>query len=175
MRAVLAILLLLGPTALPAAVTYMWVDENNERHWSDTPHPGAQQVELTPQNAIRGQPRRLPPARGASAPPATSAAPGYTSCAISQPANDQVFFEIESLTISVRLEPVHRAGDVVTLTVDGAGIAPTSPGGTEFLLASVDRGSHVVVSAVHDASGRTLCSSAPVTFHVRQHSVIKPR
>ena len=54
MRAALAILLLLGPTALPAAVTYMWVDENNERHWSDTPHPGAQQVELTPQNANSG-------------------------------------------------------------------------------------------------------------------------
>lgn len=173
MRAALALLLLLGCAALPAVDTYTWVDENNERHWSDQPHPGAEKIELTSQNGFGALPS--PPVRSAARAPAPPAAPGYTSCTIAQPTADQVFFDVDSVTISVALMPGLHGGDVLSLTLDGNGIAPASAGGTDFTVTPIDRGTHVAAATVRDASGRTVCSAPAVTFHVRQHSVARPR
>lgn len=173
MRASLLILLFLGAVALPAMDTYTWVDENNERHWSDQPHPGADKVELTSQNGYRAPP--LPAARSVSRSPAAAAGSAYESCAITRPSADQVYFDVDAVTISVQLVPGRRAGDVIAVTVDGSSIAPASAGGRDFTLAPIDRGTHVAAAAVRDASGRTLCTAPAVSFHVRQHSVARPR
>jgi len=173
MRGALAILLLFGSASLPAVDTYTWLDEHNERHWSDQPHPGAEKVELTPQNGFRALPP--PPVRGAAPAPAAGTGSAYTSCAISQPSDDQVFFDVDSVTISLRLAPSRRAGDVVSVTLDGNGIAPASAGGTDFTVTPIDRGTHVAAATVSDASGRPVCTAPAVTFHVRQHSVARPR
>jgi len=171
MRAVLVLLLSIGPSVLTAADTYMWVDENNERHWSDTPHPGAQKVELRPQNSYSAPPPvRSPPAAAAGA-----AGTPYQSCSIAQPSEDQVFFDIEALTISVQLTPARRPGDVVIVTLDGTPIAPAGGSGTDVTVSPIYRGTHVAAATVRDVSGRTLCTAAAVTFHVRQHSVLRPR
>ena len=168
MRTVLALLLLSVPAALPAGDTYTWLDANNERHWSDTPHEGAEKIDLTPTNGYRAPP---PPATSA---PARSSAAASTpmQCSITQPANEQVLFEVDSVTIGVSVSA--PAGVVVSATLDGAGLAPTQPGGTSFVASPVDRGTHVAAAVVRDGSGRTLCSTAPVTFYVRQHSVATP-
>lgn len=171
MRVLPLLLLLLGPSVLSAADTYTWVDENNERHWSDTPHPGAQKVELRPQGGFSALPS--PPVRATPPAPAGPAGPAYQSCGISQPAEDQVFFDIDALTISVQLTPGRRPGDVVAVTLDGHDVAPAG-GGLDFTASPIDRGTHVAGATVRDASGRTLCTAAAVTFHVRQHSVARP-
>jgi hypothetical protein len=173
MRASLAILLFLASAALPAMDTYTWVDENNERHWSDQPHPGADKVELTLQSGYRAPP--LQAARNVTRSPATVAGSAYASCAIAQPGADQVYFDVDAVTISVQLAPGRRGGDVISVTVDGSSVAPASTGGTDFTLAPIDRGTHVAAATVRDASGRTLCTAPTVTFHVRQHSVARPR
>jgi hypothetical protein len=173
MRAGLVILLFLTSAALPAMDTYTWVDENNERHWSDQPHPGADKIELTPQNGYRAPP--LPAARSVTRAPATAAGPAYESCAIAQPTADQVYFDVDAVTISVQLAPGRRGGDVISVTVDGSGVAPASAGGTDFTVTPIDRGTHVAAATVRDASGHTLCTAAAVTFHVRQRSVARPR
>jgi hypothetical protein len=172
MRVVLAIVLFLGSAGLPAVDTYTWVDENNERHWSDQPHPGAEKIQLTSQNGFRAV--APPPVRGVAVAAATPG-PAYTSCGIAQPTADQVFFDVDSVTISVRVAPALRGGDVINATLDGSSIAPASAGGSDFTMAPIDRGTHVAAAAVRDASGRTLCTASSVTFHVRQHSVARPR
>jgi hypothetical protein len=172
MRAVpVLLLLLLAPSVLPAGDTYTWVDENNERHWSDTPHPGAQKVELQPQGGYTAAPP--PPVRATPAGPAGPAGAAYQSCSIAQPTEDQVYFDIDALTISVQLTPGRRPGDVVAVTLDGNDVAPAASG-LNFTVSPIDRGTHVAAATVRDASGRTLCTATPVTFHVRQHSVARP-
>jgi hypothetical protein len=171
MRTAIALLLLLVPGLLPAGDTYTWVDENNERHWSDMPHQGAQKVELAPQSDYRPAPQAASPSLPAAAPPPRTP----PSCAISQPSEDQVFFEVDSVTISVSITPAAPPGSTVSATLDGVSLAPTESGGTNFLVTPIDRGTHVAAAVVRDASGRTLCSAPQVTFHVRKHSIIKPR
>jgi hypothetical protein len=169
MRTALLMLLLGLPAALPAGDTYTWLDDNNERHWSDTPHEGAERVELPPSNGYRA-----PPPSAAARPSArpVPAASVPMQCSITQPANEQVLFEVDSVTISVSASA--NAGGSVSATLDGAVLEPTQPGGTSFVVTPVDRGTHVAAAVVRDGSGRTLCSAAPVTFYVRQHSVAKP-
>lgn len=164
-------LCLLGATVLSAAEAYTWVDENNERHWSDTPRAGADKVDLTPQNVFSAP---LAPAasRVAAAPDGTAAPSPYSSCAIVQPTPDQVYFDIEALTISVQLTPNRRPGDTISVTLDGRNVAAAASGG--FTVSPIDRGTHTAAAVVRDASGRTLCTAASVTFHVRQHSVARP-
>ena len=168
MRAALLILLLLGSAALPAGDTYTWTDENNERHWSDTPHPGAQKVELIPQNVVRMPP---PPRSTSPPPPLASARPAYAGCAIAQPTTDQVFFDIQSLTISVRVEPALHAGDSVAASMDGTAIPSSGPAAMEFTVTPIYRGTHTAAAVIRDSSGRTLCTAQSVTFHVRQHAI----
>jgi hypothetical protein len=165
------VLCLLGATVLSAAEAYTWVDENNERHWSDTPRAGAEKIDLTPQNVFSA-PLVPVASRGASTPGGTDAPSPYSSCAIAQPTPDQVYFDIESLTISVQLAPNRRPGDTITVTLDGRNVAPAASGG--FVVSPIDRGTHTAAAMVRDASGRTLCTAASVTFHVRQHSVARP-
>jgi hypothetical protein len=172
MRAVLAIVLFLGSAGLPAVDTYTWVDENNERHWSDQPHPGAEKIQLTPQNGFRAVPPA--PVRGATLAAATPG-PAYTSCVIAQPTADQVLFDVDSVTISVRVAPSLRGDNVISMTLDGSSVTPASAGGTDFTVTPIDRGTHVAAAAVRDTSGRSLCTAPSVTFHVRQHSVARPR
>jgi hypothetical protein len=173
MRCTLLMLLLLGPGALLAADTYTWVDENNERHWSDTPHPGAQKIELTPQNVVRMPP---PPPTATAAPRGTAAQPGYDSCAIVAPTPDQVFFDVQTITISVQLAPGLHAGDTVTATLDGSDVPTESAAAMQFTASPVYRGTHVAAAVVRDSSGRTLCTAPSVTFHVRQHAIgARPR
>ncbi len=167
MRTVLLLLLLVVPAALPAGDTYTWVDANNERHWSDTPHEGAEKVELTPANGYRAPPPLARPSVRS-----TAAAPAPMQCSITQPASEQVLFDVDAVTIDVSVSAA--AGGVVSATLDGAVLAPTQPGGTSFVATPIDRGTHVASAVVRDGAGRTLCSTAPVTFYVRQHSVAKP-
>jgi azurin len=173
MRASFALLLLFASAAMAAGDTYTWVDENNERHWSDTPHEGAQKVDLTPQNGYRAPPLVTAPARAATA--GNAPAPTAISCAITQPGPDQVLFEVESVTISVRVTPPAGPDAVVSATLDGGSLSPAGAGATDFVVTPVDRGTHVAAAVVRDGNGRTLCTAPAVTFHVRQHSVVRPR
>ena len=170
MRIAFALLLLLVPAVPWAGDTYTWLDEHNERHWSDTPHPGAEKVDLTPQGGYRAPPAREP----YSTPlPVVAATPVAVQCSITQPGSEEVLFEVDSVTISVQTSAF--GGAVVSATLDGASLAPTQPGGASFLATPIDRGTHVAAAVVRDASGRVLCSASPVTFYVRQHSVVRPR
>ncbi len=120
-----------------AGPTYRWVDADGV-HYSDQPHPGAEIITLgTPQTFSAGP--AVAAAASANRTPANPRAASefrYDSCAIVQPAADQVLLNVE------------------------AGISP------------IDRGTHQVAAIVRDASGRDLCQSPLVIFHVRQPSAL---
>src|SRR5438094_749331 len=167
-RRSLTLILLLASLAV-AGTVYKWVDENGVVHYSDQPHPEAQKVDVPPAQTYKGG-ASVPamPTTGPSAPPASSEpASAYQGCAISEPAKDQTFTNVDALSVVVRTDPGLRPGDRVYLTLDGQPLNGGKPTGSQFTLSPVDRGTHVVQAIVRDSQGGLMCQSPGVTFNVR--------
>ena len=174
--------LLAAATAIAGgSPTFRWVDADGV-HYSDQPHPGAEQITLS-QTQTYSSADAAPSGSGGT--PATrrshdsqdsrdGAAFRYDSCAIIQPAQDQMLIDIESANVAVQVAPGKRSTDRVVLTLDGQSIEPENNDQVEFTIKPIDRGTHVVVATVRSADNKNLCQSAALTFHVRQPSVNKP-
>ena len=85
-----------------------------------------------------------------------------------------MLIDVSSATIAIQVEPAKRSSDRVILTMDGTAIEPQNNNQMEFVIAPVDRGTHIVAATVRDAAGNTVCQSAALTFHVRQPTVKRP-
>ena len=166
-------------TVTGGTMTYRWVDADGV-HYSDQPHPGAEQITLSQTQTYSSADAA---SAGASAAPRQSrnqqnSGDGgpfhYDSCAIIQPAQDQMLIDIESANVAVRVSPGKRSDDRVVLTLDGQSIEPDNNDQVEFTIKPIDRGTHVVVATVRSSDNKNLCQSPALTFHVRQPSVNKP-
>ena len=152
------------------ATTYVRVEKDGTKTYSDRPIPG-------------GQPVDLQPAQTYSAPPVSTSSQGsreadllrrtddfrYTSCSVT-PGNDETFHSPESVTISVSTNPPLRGNDLVTLTVDGQA---AQPGAMSYTLSPAYRGTHTVGVTVKNSTGQTVCSSSSV-FHIQQPGLNSP-
>jgi hypothetical protein len=171
------LLMLLGSLCVATTVTattYVRVEKDGTKTYSDRPLPGGHPVELEP-----AQTYSAPPPTGVT--PPRSSVPSeqrllqdmddfrYASCAIS-PANDESFTNPPSVPISVQLQPGLRPRDQVTLSVDGQVVGST----LSHVLQPAHRGAHTAQVVIRDAYGRELCSSS-TTFHVFRPSVNMPR
>jgi hypothetical protein len=170
----LSLLVALGAVA-GGSPTYRWVDSDGV-HYSDQPHPGAEQITLSQTqtySSVQANTSSAP-----AAPASRSAREGgefrYDSCAIIQPAQDQMLIDVESANIAVHVQPDKRSSDRVVLSMDGQSIEPKSNDQVEFVISPIDRGTHTVTASVRGSDGRSLCQSAALTFHVRQPGVNKP-
>jgi hypothetical protein len=174
MKRLLALITLSIAAASSFATTYVRVEKDGTKTYSDRPLPG-------------GQPIEIQQAQTYSAPPSsTSAASGvpreqqllkdmgdafrYDSCAVSPPA-EQTFTNPESVAVGVALRPALRAGDVVDLRLDGAPVGGVNT--MNFVVKPVFRGAHTVSVSVKDGYGRPLCDASS-TFHVFQPNVNSP-
>lgn len=160
----------LASATAAAATVYKWVDEAGVTHFSDQPHPNAKEVEVQGAQAVTGAP--VPTSSSSNTP--APAARTYASCQLYQPENDEVFLNTSTVTAKLRLQPSLMPGDQVRLSLDGKPQQDQSADATEFVLTSVDRGSHSLTATVTNASGTPICTSTSVTFHVRQPSVQAP-
>jgi len=156
------------------ATTYVRVEKDGSKTYSDRPIPGGQPVELAQ-------------AQTYSAPTTTSTSSGetpreqqlleqmddfrYTSCSIT-PANDTSYTNPESVGVGVELSPALRAQDTITVTVDGQPI-PGGPNAMSASLTTVYRGTHTVSAVVKNRYGKTLCQATSV-FHVLRPSLNSP-
>lgn len=160
--------LVLGSGAAFAAIAYRWVDAQGVVHIQDQPHEGAEEIELGAPQTYHADPANTSYA-ARNAPNATNnAAAVKFTCRVTQPADDQVLFETESITIAVEVQPSLRSTDHLSVSYDGTQLQAASPGATSFTVSPVDRGEHTVVAVVQDGSSKTLCTSPAVTFNVRQ-------
>jgi hypothetical protein len=157
------------------ATTYVRVEPDGTKTYSDRPLPG-------------GHPVDVQPAQTYSAPPTSSTSSGrpreeqslmnaanfhYEGCAL-LPRNDETYSNPESVSVSLQLTPLLRYGDQVSFTLDGAPLAGGGAGQTSFAISQPDRGSHTVVAHITEAdSGRTLCE-ASTTFHVMRPTLNSP-
>jgi hypothetical protein len=171
-RCLVALSLLALGSGVSAAIMYRWVDAQGVVHYSDTPHPGAEQIQLSGAQTYHGTPA---PAGGPSAatPPVEPTVAPYQSCAITQPNPDTALYAPEAVDVSVRVIPSLRAGDQVSVSADGAPLPPTSPDGFNYQVLQPERGTHNLSAQVRDASGTVVCSSA-VSFSIQRPSVNTP-
>lgn len=166
-----SVLLLAG--AAHAATVYKWVDEQGVIHFSDQPHPQAQEVEVK-EAPYKGSTPAPATSSSTSSAAASSPARGYAVCELYRPENDEVFLNTSTLTAKVRLEPVLSGADKIFIAVDGKRVTNQPTSSSEFVLNNVERGTHSIFAVVQDPSGKALCTTPSVTFHVRQPSVQAP-
>ena len=161
-----------GSAAAQTITTYRWVDAQGVVHYSDTPQPGAQVIQL--QSAQTYQAPAPPAGAGAKAATAPNDTDGpYQSCVVVQPAAEASFFNPESVPVSVQLTPELRPGDQLAVTVDGAALSPVSPSRLQYQVSAPLRGAHTLNVAVQDPDGKQVCHST-LTFYVQQPSLLSP-
>jgi Domain of unknown function (DUF4124) len=166
--------MLLACTVASAATVYKWVDESGVTHYSDQPHENAQKVEVKAPQTFSA-PKTTTAATQSSRPaPRQPAEKVYRSCGLSEPTNDQVYLNTDTVSAGVSVQPAVRPGDSVLVTMDGSPVPGVPPGGGQFTITPVDRGDHSMSMVVKDPTGMTVCTSPSVTFHVRQPSVQSP-
>ncbi len=154
-----------------AVTTYRWVDAQGVVHYSDTPQPGAQKLEIAPAQTFQSGPTQAADVTGPFGP----AADEYSSCLIAQPQSQQSFYAPDSVAVSVQLAPALRSGDHVQVTVDGQSVNPTDDSGMDFQIDMPYRGQHVVSAKVVNPAGKTVCTAQAVVFYVRRPSLLSPQ
>lgn len=178
MRRVASFLLLGIALTAGAADIWRWKDANGVTHYSDSPVPGAERVNV---------PRAPRTDAAAPASSATNASPTpeqaapqpaavvqYRRCAVTSPQNDAVFNNVDAVEASLAIEPALQAGHQVLVLLNGGAYTDWPEGAASHTLTGLFRGSYTLAVRVLDESDRALCSSAAINFHVRQPSVLSP-
>ena len=155
----LVALCLLGLSGLSGATTlYRWVDAQGVVHYSDTPHEGAQVMQISGAQTYHGtSAATTAPAPGATA-QSGKKSEGYDSCAITTPAPDSNLYAPDSVTVSVEVSPGLHDGDQLTVQVDDSGRAeghrPVAGAGSGTGLAGM-------ATRVGEAGGRVQAGPGP--------------
>ena len=170
-RSLFAVLGSLCVVTTALATTYVRVEKDGTKTYSDRPLPGGKEVEVQP-------------AQTYSAPPSSSSSSGlsreqqlvqqfdsfkYQSCGVTPP-NDSTFNNPESVSIALATVPALRGEDTPTMLVDGQPVPGYS---AIFTMAPVYRGTHTVSVTIKNPMGQVMCSSTSV-FHVTRPGLNSP-
>lgn len=154
--------------SIAQATTYVRVEKDGTKTYSDRPLPGGQAIDLKP-----AQGYSAPASSGSSPQPREQEEDGfrYQSCAVT-PENDSTFTNPDMVSIAVVTNPGVRPSDTVTLLVDGQSVG--QPGTMSYTMPGpVNRGTHNVSVTITDRSGRLMCS-VNSAFHVMQPGLNSP-
>ena len=150
------------------ATTYVRVEKDGTKTYSDRPIPGGEPIDVKP-----AQGYSAPAPSGISTRPRAEEPDdfNYQSCSVT-PANDSTFTNPEMVPISLVTNPVIRSADTVIMKIDGQAVG--QPGTMSYTMpAPVDRGTHTVSVTITNQSGRTVCTVNSV-FHVMHPGLNSP-
>jgi hypothetical protein len=162
-------------TVTAAATTYVRVEKDGTKTYSDRPIPGGKPVELEPAQTYSSQQPTISTPRS-NAPIEQQLLDQlsdfrYESCTVS-PANDTTYVNPEKVTVGVQISPELQPTHTLVLTVDGQPV-PGGPNVRNATLTEVYRGTHTVAVTVTNGYGQTMCS-ASASFHVQRPSLNSP-
>ncbi len=178
MRTVILLMVLIC-SAASAAEVYRWVDESGQVHYSDTPREGAELVILQKAQGFKAPQISSRPGGGSDGSTGEEEAPaqqGYSRLAITSPAQEEVFWNIEGvLEVTVEMTPRLRRGDRLRLIYDGQPLEGLRFSRGKIRMTDVYRGVHTLVAEVVDSNGRSLARTDVRTFMVQQTSIANPK
>ena len=174
------LLLALATVFAAQAEVYRWKDAQGNVVFSDTPHAGAEIINIGPTTVIPGAPVKNEVAE----PQVTTEAQApvsYESIAVLAPGEDENLRDQQSIAVDVALSPELQItfGHRLQLFMDGAPLGAPSQS-AHFVLPGTARGTHQLAAAVLDQAGAELIRSTATVFHLHKSSVVdaktgKPR
>jgi len=166
------LVLLIGSLCVTTALatTYVRVEKDGTKTYSDRPIPGGVPVDLQPAQTYSAPPAPANPRPNEEELLRQTEDFRYQSCTVT-PANDTTFPNPESVVITVSTSPPLRGGDVITMTIDGQPAGP--PNTMSYTMQPAYRGTHTVGISVANPTGKNVCSFTSV-FHVQQPGVNSP-
>jgi len=175
MRKWLILLSVLSVTSASGAPAWTWVDAKGQVHYSDTPVPGAKQVELTGAQGF-GAARSQQQAAAAPAPSAAAQSPSasYRTFTIVSPAQQETLWNIGTmLNVQLAIEPGLQPNHRLDLFIDGErrNLNSTS---SQMSVPDVVRGVHTMEAVIVDQRGTEVLRSLATTFMVQQTSIQNP-
>ena len=148
------------------AKVYTWVNEQGNTVFSDSPRPGAEEVDIKESNATySSNTSRL------------DLTPKIIKddyqVEINQPTQDEILRDnTGSVYISGSIKPIFKKGLNIQLYFDDKPHEkPQSH--SMFVLRNVDRGEHVIEMKLLNEKGKVIASSKPITFYMHRASVKK--
>ncbi len=172
MRKWLIFLTVMCVQSAQAVPAWTWVDANGQVHYSDTPVPGARQIELgSPQGFSVPQPT---PRRSAPQEPQPTADITYETFSIASPAPQETLWNIgATLPVLIELAPPLAANHRLDVVLDGQRVGLNARR-LQFAVPNVFRGEHTLQAVVIDSNDRVVQTSPTVPFVVQQTSTQNP-
>jgi hypothetical protein len=163
--AILVIILAI-PAHSSTAKIYVWRNSDGVLVFSDTPHPGAEEVKKTTSNVIKS--RGIDTKELDINPQITKES--YDVVINSPQDNATIRDNTGSLYISGRVIPKFKFGHMVQLYLDG--IKYQKPQNHSiYSLHNIDRGEHKIKMDLLDDKGKVIASSKSITFYMHRASV----
>ena len=144
-------------TVLPLqAGVFKWQSEDGIVHYSDTPQPGAEELQL--HNA--GSTAQQAQAEGA-----------YSLFEIESPSNEQTLRSADGqVSVGLSLNPALQEGHKIRYLVDGKALDEDLQL-LHISLKNVTFGSHNIQAQIVDSAGNSVISTSSVRFHLRQPGI----
>ena len=163
----LTLLIIMLPLQAQEKRIFVTKDANGVLIFSDSPQPGAQEVNLTSRPNIMES-------TGTNLPDRKQVEPEPFKIEIAQPENNgTVRDNTGSVYVSGRITPMFQRGLQVRLVVDGTPLSEPQNKAT-FILRNIERGEHKLQMELFDQSGKLIATSPVTTFYLHRASVINP-
>lgn len=148
---------------------YVWRNEEGVLVFSDSPTPGAEEVEVKESNTVKSSvdtsvlditPKVIEEKYEVN---------------ITQPANNATVRDnTGSVYVAGRIQPVFKRGLKIQLYLDNKPyLKPQTH--SMFVLRNIDRGEHQIKMALLSDKGKVIATSTPVTFYMHRVSVNKAK
>ena len=147
------------------AEIYRRVGSDGHVYFSDRPGPDAEQIEVTPNTAVRLPPA---PAQGEATGEQDTAVPAYSSFSILSPASNQgVRANNGDITVVLKLVPDLLPGHTIMLSISGQNDEQIITGRDLAIeLTNLSRGLHTIEDTVQDEDDVALVKAGPFSFNV---------
>lgn len=146
------------------ATIYQWTDSKGNVHFSDTPHPGAKEIELQPAQTFSSPIPEQPIQKEESSPETAPLTMTAYTIEILEPHHEETIRDAQrTVDVKLSVQPELKEGDRLQILYDGAPIG--DPKATTFFqLQQVNPGTHTIAAQVVNSKHQVLNTSEPITI-----------
>lgn len=166
MKKLYAFLSLITIISTSFADIYKWVDSNGNTHFSDTPHQGAEKLNIPDAQSYSPPAAQHIDDKSLTGKSGEQKEHHYSNVAVVQPDNGATIRNNQGyVEVTAQVEPKLMEGDQIQLIFDGSPLGEPQPI-LHFQLSNIYRGSHTIAVQVIDVEGNALASSDPITIYM---------